>query len=168
MILWISLRARNGCRPPTELSLKLKEHAEAMGKLTLFSPIATLETVQALVLLSSWDEHSWRLCCHAMAMAVDMRLFRCLSALHEIRTAGKAHQMVERQRPLVAGARTWLALVKQSYEESFNHALPVQFSCPPGERSAHARELLDHPLSNLHDSRLVVSVELLECRGKRR
>lgn len=49
---------------------------------------------------------------------------------------------------------------------SFNHALPVQFSCPPNERSAYARELLDHPLANLHDSRLVVSVELLECRGR--
>lgn len=99
-----------------------------MGKLTLFSPIATLETVQALgetrtnghseriadhttVLLSSWDEHSWRICCHAMAMAVDMRLFRCLPNLHKIRTAAQQpHSMLERQRPLVAGARTWLAV----------------------------------------------------------
>lgn len=48
---------------------------------------------------------------------------------------------------------------------SFNHALPILFPSPGGKRTLFKRELLDHPLSNLYDSRLVISVEMCEVRG---
>lgn len=43
--------------------------------------------------------------------SVDMRLFRCLPYLNRIRTQSlKPDSMLDRQRPLVAGARLWLAV----------------------------------------------------------
>lgn len=49
---------------------------------------------------------------------------------------------------------------------SFNHALPILFPSDRGRRTAYKRELLNHPLSNLYDSRLVISVEMCEVRGE--
>lgn len=43
-----------------------------------------------------------------------MRLFRCLGYLYA--TRNDPQRTNEKQRALVAGARVWLALVKQSYE----------------------------------------------------
>lgn len=60
-ILWVALRARDGCRQQSALTQQCKDLAEMMGefwytslaadpvaRFTLFSPIATLETVQGL------------------------------------------------------------------------------------------------------------------------
>lgn len=165
VIMMVALKQREANGPPSELSKVLKEEVEKMSKQTLFSPIATLETVQGLAILISYSDNAWRLCCHALALAVDMRLYRCLPYLHKIRT--DSHQpdhLLERQRPLVIGARLWLGLLRLAYEMSYNHALPVLFPAPPGQRNTHARELLDHPLSTLFDSRLVISLELCEVR----
>lgn len=48
---------------------------------------------------------------------------------------------------------------------SYNHALPILFPSGGEQRTQYKRELLDHPLSNLYDSRLVISVEVCEVRG---
>ncbi|BEI80902.1 hypothetical protein CcaverHIS002_0200620 [Cutaneotrichosporon cavernicola] len=164
VILMVALRHREAAGEPTHLSRQLKDQAEHMVKLTLFSPVATLETVQGLTVLVHYSEHAWRTCCHATALAVDMRLYRCLPYLHKIRTARDPDRLLERQRPLVVGARVWLALMRLSYEMSFNHSLPIQFNTPQGKRTQYARELLEHPLSNLNDSRLVIACEMCELR----
>ncbi|TXT06345.1 uncharacterized protein COLE_05676 [Cutaneotrichosporon oleaginosum] len=164
VILMVALRHREAAGEPSALSRQLKDQAEHMVKLTLFSPVATLETVQGLTVLVHYSEHAWRTCCHATALAVDMRLYRCLPYLHKIRTARHPNRLLERQRPLVAGARVWLALMRLSYEMSFNHSLPIQFNSPHGKRTQYARDLLDHPLSNLNDSRLVTACEMCELR----
>jgi hypothetical protein len=165
VILLIALRGREGCSPPSELTRRLSEEAEAIAKTTLFSPISTLETVQALTLLASWSHSSWRPGCHAMTLAVDMGLFRCLPFLHRMASnPNKPKSFIERQRPLVIGARVWLALVKLTYEMSLTHALPLPFPSPAHYPYDFARELLDHPLSNIYDARLVVSVEMLQVR----
>jgi hypothetical protein len=104
VILYVSSRARDGCARASELTRKCREQAENMAQATVFSPIATLETVQSLTILSLYTAHGWRVSCHALSLAVDMRLFRCLGYLHE--RGGDA----ERQRALVAGARVWLAV----------------------------------------------------------
>lgn len=54
--------------------------------------------------------------------------------------------------------------MRLSYEMSFNHSLPIQFNSPHGKRTQYARDLLDHPLSNLNDSRLVTACEMCELR----
>jgi len=111
VILLTALRQREKSGQPSDLSKRLQEQVERMTKLTLFSPTSSLETVQGLAILVSYSEHAWRTCCHAMALAVDMRLYRCLPYLHKIRTdSRKPHHMLEKQRPLVVGARLWLAV----------------------------------------------------------
>lgn len=122
VILMVALRHREAAGAPSQLSIQLKDQAEHMVKLTLFSPVATLETVQGLTVLVHYSEHAWRTCCHATALAVDMRLYRCLPYLHKIRTARHPNRLLERQRPLVAGARVWLAV-------SLDHLASV--SCSP-------------------------------------
>lgn len=119
-----------------------------------------------------------------------MRLYRCLPYLHKIRTeARNPNLLLERQRPLVVGARIWLSVGSKiickanpsscarptstpvpfttDARMSFNHALPILYPSDHGRRTAFKRELLDHPLSNLYDSRLVISVEMCEVRGER-
>lgn len=147
----------------SDVCQRIRAEAEKMVKETLFSPAATLETVQGLVAMVSYSEHAWRTCCHVMSLAVDMRLYRCLPYLHKIRKDSRhPDRLLERQRPLVVGARTWLAIVRLSYEMSFNHSLPIQFGSP--QRLQYARELIDHPYSTPLDSRLVIACEMCEQR----
>lgn len=47
---------------------------------------------------------------------------------------------------------------------SYNHALPVQFTSVFQERTKHARAFLDHPMTNIWDTRCVLALELLEVR----
>lgn len=47
---------------------------------------------------------------------------------------------------------------------AYNHARPLAFHSDVSRRLG--RKFLQHPLSNLEDSRFVVSVELQSARGK--
>ncbi|CAK9785120.1 hypothetical protein CC85DRAFT_42268 [Cutaneotrichosporon oleaginosum] len=164
VMLLIALKQREAAGAASDLSTKLADEVERITKLTLYAPV-TLETLQAMAILISYSDNAWRICSHAMALAIDMRLYRCLPYLHKIRTeAQNPNLMLERQRSLVVGARIWLSLVRQAYEMSFNHALPILFPSDHGRRTSFKRDLLDHPLSNLYDSRLVISVEMCEVR----
>jgi len=98
-----------------ETRTRLKEHAEKLAMRTLFSPVASLRVVQALILLASWGDTAWRPGNHALAIAVDMGLYRCLP--HLVDTGmGKSITDAERERGYVAGARVWLALTKLTLE----------------------------------------------------
>jgi hypothetical protein len=46
--------------PASALQQKCKEHAELIGKSTVFSPVANVEAVQALMVLSCWGDTVWR------------------------------------------------------------------------------------------------------------
>ncbi|GMK59747.1 hypothetical protein CspeluHIS016_0803530 [Cutaneotrichosporon spelunceum] len=162
VMLLIALRQREAAGAASDLAKALADEVERMTKLTLYAPI-TLETLQALAILISYSDNAWRICSHAMALAIDMRLYRCLPYLHKIRSeAQNPNLLLERQRSLVVGARIWLSLVRQAYEMSYNHALPIQFPSDKGRRTMFKRQLIDHPLSNLYDTRLVISVEMCE------
>ncbi|BEJ09071.1 hypothetical protein CcaverHIS641_0511650 [Cutaneotrichosporon cavernicola] len=164
VMLLIALRQREAAGAASDLTTTLSDEVERMTKLTLYAPV-TLEVLQGMAILISYSDNAWRICSHAMALAIDMRLYRCLPYLHKIRSeARKPNLLLERQRSLVVGARIWLSLVRQAYEMSFNHALPILFPSDRGRRTAFKRELLDHPLSNLYDTRLVISVEMCEVR----
>lgn len=99
------------------------------AKLTVFSPIATLETVQSLSGFGTGvADSSHSVLLHGTRLAyqlprdvscvrgqtddadgrVDMRLFRCLGYLYS--TRNDPHRTNEKQRALVAGARVWLAV----------------------------------------------------------
>lgn len=69
VILYVASRARDGCERASDLTRKCREQAENMAKATVFSPIATLETVQSLTILSMYTAHGWRVSCHALSLA---------------------------------------------------------------------------------------------------
>jgi len=67
--------------PPSELQKKCKDHAENIGgseglwialteaMRTLFTPVARIDVLQAMIVLSSWGDTSWRPGGHALRIA---------------------------------------------------------------------------------------------------
>ena len=104
---------------------------------------------------------------HALSMAYDMELYRCLPRL-----AGNAKQrrggyipenQVSAEKSLVLGARLWLLVSKMAVEMAFNHGRPLPI--PESELVIpNTRAFLSHPLGLSTDSRLVASCELLLLR----
>lgn len=95
----------------SDLQLKLQDHAERIGMSTLFIPIARLEVVQALIIMSAWSESLYRPAGHALRIAMEMGLWRCLSYLAQSGMGkGRNKAELEEDRPLVMGARAWLGL----------------------------------------------------------
>ena len=101
----------------SELQQKCKEHAEHIGMSTLFSPVARIEVVQAMIILASWGDTSWRPGGHALRMAMDMGLYRCLPLLVQAGMGkGKSADELKEDYQLVVGARVWLTLYKVEFE----------------------------------------------------
>ncbi|GFZ45481.1 hypothetical protein JCM24511_03207 [Saitozyma sp. JCM 24511] len=148
-ILVAASQAGDGSGPASTLTHQCRQLAEQMAKVTLFSPVSALETVQAMG--------------HAMTLAVDMGLHRCVPTLHKTGLGQSSNgAALERERSLITGARIWLALTKLSYEVAYNNARPLAFQDDNIFRLG--RGILQHPLSNIYDSRFVISVEFQACR----
>ncbi|GFZ52232.1 hypothetical protein JCM24511_10005 [Saitozyma sp. JCM 24511] len=162
-LIYVASKLEDPANTPSDLQRLYQEHAEKIGMSTLFSPISTLEVVQAMVALSSWGDTSWRPGGHAVRMAMDMGLYRCLPSLVQTGMGkGKSSEDLKEDRSLVTGARCWLTLCKMEFEMAFNLGRPALFG---GEESIRlAREFLKHPLSIINDSRLVAACELLAKR----
>ncbi|ORY25445.1 hypothetical protein BCR39DRAFT_287210 [Naematelia encephala] len=163
VIMFVGKKIQDSGGPVSELQRKYREHAERMGKETLFSPISSLETLQALIILASWGDTGWRPGCHAINMGMDMDLQRCLPRLvNSITDKGFVGDVGERERRLVAGARVWLALTKMKIEMALNYCRPELF--PDNTVVTFGRRFLNHPLSLPGDSRLVAAIELHSLR----
>ncbi|WVF70335.1 hypothetical protein IAT40_005125 [Kwoniella sp. CBS 6097] len=162
-ILAVAAKCREAGGPPSQLQLNCRESAEQMGMNTLFTPVSGIEIVQAMILLGSWGETFWRPGGHAIRIAMDLGLHKCLPSLVESGMgSGKADKDIEGDRPMVAGARVWLTLSKMEYETSFAYGQPGLFCAEVLLRDM--RELLRHPLSLPTDARLVSSCESLLMR----
>lgn len=102
------------------LQRRLQAHAERLAKETLFAPMREdidLETVQGMIVLTAWGGAGWRTGGHSLRLAMEQHLYRCLP--HLVRTGmgrGKSGKALEAERPLVVGARAWLAVCKAEYE----------------------------------------------------
>jgi hypothetical protein len=117
-------------RSESELQKKSREQAEKISMNTLFSPIARVEMIQAqstfyspsntnadlvlilIVILASWaDTSGFRAGGHAVRMAMDMGLYRCLPYL--VRTgmgSDKNAEQLQEEHALVVGSRVWLTV----------------------------------------------------------
>ncbi|KAL1407973.1 hypothetical protein Q8F55_004770 [Vanrija albida] len=125
-----------------DLRQKLVAHAESIARDTLFSSVANIESVQAMD--------------HLLNLALDMDLHLCLPHLVQGGMGGgKSAAELERERPLVAGARLWLALC-------FNYGRPILVDMEEVVRLG--RLFLSHPLSNRDDSRCVTLCESFHIR----
>jgi len=100
-------------QPASTLQKQCREHAEKIGMSTLFTPIARIEVVQALIILASWGDTSWRPGGHALRMAMDMGLYRCLPMLMKGGMGrGKGLEELREEWQLVVGARVWLTVCR--------------------------------------------------------
>lgn len=151
------------------VSQPIQAFADVPAKNSLFGKgDAELETIQAMIVLASWGDSGdtrWRPAGHAFRLAMELSLYRCLP--HLVATGmgeGKARIELEAERPLVVGARVWLAICKMEYENSFNHGRPVLIS--EDTSISLGRRFLKHPLSMRMDSRVVAACEILTNRRK--
>ena len=110
-LVMVGAKISDAGRPVSELQRKCREHAERIGMSTLFSPVALIEVVQAMIVLASWGDTSWRPGGHAIRMAMDMGLYRCLPLLAKGNMGkGKTAEKLKDEYPLVVGARIWLTV----------------------------------------------------------
>ncbi|BEI86267.1 hypothetical protein CcaverHIS002_0605540 [Cutaneotrichosporon cavernicola] len=162
-IVMVGSKIEDAGSPPSALQTQCREHAEMIGMHTLFTPVARIEVLQAMIVMASWGDTSWRPGGHALRIAMDMGLYRCLPYLSQMGMgAGKSAAELSEERPLVVGARLWLALYKSEFEMAFNLGRPALFAAE--DTITHARRFLEHPLAIRTDSRLVATCQLLTHR----
>ena len=110
-MLMIGAKVEDAGGSISEVQRKCSEYAESIATTTLFSSSITIETVQAMLLLASWGDTSWRPGGQAARMAVDLRLHLCLPLLVQGGMGkGKSGKDLSAEWPLVEGARTWLTV----------------------------------------------------------
>nr|XP_019050106.1 hypothetical protein I302_00527 [Kwoniella bestiolae CBS 10118]OCF29036.1 hypothetical protein I302_00527 [Kwoniella bestiolae CBS 10118] len=160
-ILFVGQKIVDAGHEPSELQKQLKDHAEKIGNTTLFSPIANAEALQAMIVLASWGDTGWRPGSHAVSMAFDMDLYKCLPKLAE-REHTSSTAMIssneETERRLVVGARLWLLVCKMALEMAYNHGRPLIID--EGLILPHSHALLNHPSRLPTDGRIIASCEL--------
>ncbi|KAK4686593.1 hypothetical protein P7C73_g3535, partial [Tremellales sp. Uapishka_1] len=162
-ILFVGKKIQDAGGPISETQRLLREHAESIGKTTLFSPIATIEALQAMIILASWGDTGWRPGTHALSMAFDLELYKCLPRLSESnrkrRHAVSLADDTWTEKSLVVGARLWLLVSKMSIEMAYNYGRPLAIN--EADVLVHAYALLNHPLQLPTDARLVAACEYL-------
>jgi hypothetical protein len=110
-LVMVGAKVTDAAGPVSDLQRHCREHAEAIGQTTLFSPIARIEVVQAMIVLASWGDTSWRPGGHALRMAMDMGLYRCLPLLVQGGMGkGKTKEGLRQEWGLVVGTRVWLTV----------------------------------------------------------
>ncbi|CAD6573450.1 MAG: hypothetical protein TREMPRED_000828 [Tremellales sp. Tagirdzhanova-0007] len=139
-LIMVGAKVMDAAGPVSDLQRQCREHAEKIGMSTLFTPIARLEVVQAMIVLASWGDTSWRPGGHAMRIAMDMALYRCLPLLAQSGMgSGKKGVQLKEDFHLVVGARIWLTLYKMELDallppqldssisrNEFESALPIE------------------------------------------
>ncbi|WRT65340.1 uncharacterized protein IL334_002283 [Kwoniella shivajii] len=164
-ILFVGQKIKDAGREVSNLQKSLKDHAEYIGKTTLFSPIAHIEALQAMIVLASWGDTGWRPGSHAISMATDMELYKCLPKLAE-KGANTSVQSdprrLEEEASWTQGARLWLIVCKLAIEMSLNYGRPLLLD--ENLIFPHMFSLLDHPGGLQTDSRIIASCELLQLR----
>lgn len=114
-LIMVGAKIMDGAGAISPLQRQCREHAEQMGMSTLFTPIASIEVVQSLIILASWGDTSWRPGGHASRVAMDMGLFRCLPMLSQTGMGkGKSSEELKEEYDLVVGARVWLNVSLES------------------------------------------------------
>ena len=163
-IIGIGARVRDGGAPVSETQRRALAHARQLASNTLFDPKIKAETVQAMILLATYDDNGRIPASHASALAMAIGLDKCLIQL--LRTgmgAGVTPDQLESDRPLVMGSRIILYLFQLEHQLAFGTGRPALFRNDLGiER---CREFLLHPLSVPSDVRLVSTVEMMSLRA---
>ncbi|WVW85180.1 hypothetical protein I302_107218 [Kwoniella bestiolae CBS 10118] len=193
-ILMVGSIVRGSANQPSDLQVqqRLRDYAERIAMATLFSPVNSIETVQAMLILACWGDTAWRPGIHALSMATGMG------------RQGSSED-VARDQQLVVGARVWVAVgvarlgrddtladcsdftgiqihvrvrlgrstlsihsrqrgqvVNPNRRMCLNFGRPIPFL---KDETVHlARQFLEHPLSIPTDSRFALTLEMYAIR----
>ncbi|KAG8998596.1 hypothetical protein FRB93_013528 [Tulasnella sp. JGI-2019a] len=161
-LLMVGAKVQDGPTVSDIQSMLLHEATEH-AKDRVFESKGHVEDVQALLLLAGWS-HSmggvgWLTAGHAIRLAVELGLHKALSRLHRLMQTDMKTD-TETHRPLITGARTWLALYVFEYQISFGTGRPAMMQGDAAITEAKTI-LLGHPLSIATDARLVSTCDLL-------
>ncbi|WVN85348.1 uncharacterized protein L203_100493 [Cryptococcus depauperatus CBS 7841] len=147
--LFVALKCEEAGGPTNSTQLKVQGQAEKIAMDILYTFVARNGIVQIMTILVSWGEIFWRPAGHAVRMAMDLCLYRCLPYLIEkgIRSGEYPVVLVD-ERPVAMGTGTWFTLFKMSF--AFGHPVILHW-----EIITNVRQLLNHPLSISTDIHLV-------------
>lgn len=162
-IMYIALSQRHGtiAGPAGERQVALRDlalkEARRLATESLFEKPATLEAVQAMVLLAAYSRKVWFAIGHALQMAVDLGLDRAVDRLHG-QTQGNSPEAYR----LLREARTWLVLHHLDRELAFGTARPPRMQLITTDL---LRKYLSHPITTSSDMRYVSIIEITRLRG---
>ncbi|KAF8577305.1 hypothetical protein K439DRAFT_1664275 [Ramaria rubella] len=155
-----SAHARDGGSQPSALQLSLWDEAIARAKESMFQRVKDLEVIQGLLLLSAWSDSTggtcWIVAGHAIRCGVEMGIHKALPRL-----GSESHSIDEEvTQVLVSSARVWCALFAFEYQLAFGIGRHTMTGHPKSIKNARDI-LLNHPLSNPSDMRLVSACEIM-------
>jgi hypothetical protein len=163
-IVGIGARVKDGGGSVSAIQHDALVHARRLASTTLFNSTPKAETVQAMILLATYNDNGRIPASHANALAMAIGLDSHLMRL--LRTgmgAGLSRDELESERHLVVGSRIILYLFQLEHQLAFGTGRPALFRGDLG--IDRCRELLSHPLSVPSDARLVSTVEMMSLRA---
>lgn len=107
----VGSRVRDGGGPVSDVQKACRNHAQRIAVGTMFSPVARIEAVQAMILLAAFSEAGWLPGGHAVRMAIDMGINRSfIMLLRSGMGKGKSKAELEEERHLVVHSRVWFCV----------------------------------------------------------
>ncbi|KZT33256.1 hypothetical protein SISSUDRAFT_431482 [Sistotremastrum suecicum HHB10207 ss-3] len=158
-ICMVAARCRDGNSSPVYQNIL--QEVRNISCLTLFSPVARKEAVQAMILISGWSDNGWLSGGHAVRMALELSMDKAWPKIRRKIKNGKMGTGPE-ERELVIQARTFLCLYLFEHQMSYGNGRPAILK--DDDSIAECMLLLQHPLSIEDDMRLVSTVELMAIR----
>ncbi|KAL0071822.1 hypothetical protein AAF712_000744 [Marasmius tenuissimus] len=161
-ICMVAARVRDGGGKPGDIYKKCLEEVQSISCATLFLPVARVEAVQAMILVSGWSDNGWLSGGHAVRMAMELSLHKAWPKLLRRMRANKTN--TKDDHDLIVAARTWFCLYLFEHQMSYGTGRPAVLK--EDESINNCRLLLQHPLAIEDDMRLVSTVELIQIRER--
>jgi len=163
-IIAVGARVRDGGGTVSEVQRASTEHARKIGLGTMWTPVARIEAVQAMLVLAAFSQNGWLPSGHAVRLGLDMEINHSFMKLLRGRMgAGKNPTQLEEERDLVIQARCWFTLYMIEHQMSYGTGRPAILR--EDASIAECRRFLDHPLSIATDVRLISTVEMIALRA---
>ncbi|KAI1359002.1 hypothetical protein F5Y08DRAFT_320624 [Xylaria arbuscula] len=133
------------------------QESRRLATASLFANPATLECVQAMILLAAYAEKVWFAIGHALQMALDLGLDTAVDRLINNKpvSAAETHKLVRH-------ARTWLILHHIERELAYGTARKPRMA---NVNSPSLRNYISLPMTLPQDIRYISTIELVRIRG---
>jgi hypothetical protein len=149
-----------------ELKRRCEREARALALQSMFENPASIETVQAMILLAVYSEKTWFALGHALQMAGDLRLNEAVDQL--LKEENPCHESQSQEQKahwyeLTRRARTWMLLHHAEREISYGTARPPRIPEVSQDQLRRSVAILGLFAS---DMRFVSIIEGVQLRGR--